>query len=155
MLKSQTPSTILKVAGFRCQALTRFQVSGVRCQQEDKCSVKSETCWSEAEIPSAATCQGVALAKTEAAAGNTETLLSTPILQHSSTPKHLLDWRTILLGRIFKLLTTHSGLRHGTFFRHGENGHSMVVACVFGRPLLHQDCRSLSAKFQIPLLKSI
>ena len=35
--------------------------------------VNAETCWSEAEIPSEATCQGVALAKTEAAAGNTET----------------------------------------------------------------------------------
>jgi hypothetical protein len=34
----------------------------------------AETCWSEAEIPSEATCQGLALAKTEAAAGNTETL---------------------------------------------------------------------------------
>ena len=28
-------------------------------------------CWSEAEIPPEATCQGVALAKTEAEAGNT------------------------------------------------------------------------------------
>jgi len=64
---------------------SRFQVSGFRCQQEDKCSVKSETCWSEAEIPSAATCQGVALAQTEAAAGNTETLVSTPVLQYSKT----------------------------------------------------------------------